>query len=81
MYTDLHDYANEDGPTAEEEEQMEELLPVVKAQLEEYTGFNDGDVLDYLWDNYLEVDATVAEMKKKFKKKGEWVVYRFYFVI
>lgn len=42
---------------------MELLLPAVKAQLTEYSGFTDADIREYLWESYLEVDPTVKELK------------------
>lgn len=63
--TDLNDYAQDfsDGPTQEEEEQMDELLPGLKAQLKDHTGFTDDDVREALWESYMEVEPALKELK------------------
>lgn len=66
---DLVDYANEeydDEMTAEDEEQLALLVPRVKSQLSDYTGYTYDDVMNELWDCYMDVDQTVINMKSEY---------------
>ncbi|KAH3685602.1 hypothetical protein WICPIJ_003432 [Wickerhamomyces pijperi] len=68
-YTDEEQYDNQDDieMTEEEEAKMYELAPLVMEQLEDYKGFTEQDVLRTLYNNYNDLNDTVAEMKSKFE--------------
>lgn len=64
---DLEDYGNsdyEDGPNMEEEEQIEQILPLVKKEL---VGIivNDDIIRESIWANYMEIEPTVKELKSE----------------
>ncbi|KAH3679080.1 hypothetical protein WICMUC_001276 [Wickerhamomyces mucosus] len=58
-------YDDDDEITPEDEEKINILIPVIKADLQEYTGFSDLDIKDTLWNNYLEIEPTIKELKSK----------------
>lgn len=68
---DLNDYLSDDQPTPEEEDQIEALLPVVK---KEVPTAPDDAIREALWQNYIEVERTVTELKKKFKGMYQWII-------
>lgn len=67
---DLHDYANEeydddlnDEITPEDDEKINQLIPEVKKELSDYTGFDYDDMYNELWECYLDVSETVKNLK------------------
>ncbi|CCH43259.1 hypothetical protein BN7_2807 [Wickerhamomyces ciferrii] len=50
---------------SEDEEKMDEMLPLVKAELKDYTGYTDKDITDSLWNNYFELEPTLKELKSE----------------
>ncbi|GMM33952.1 ribosome dissociation factor GTPase [Saccharomycopsis crataegensis] len=71
---DLHDYANDDYDegdeiSPEDDEKIQELIPQVKKELSQYTGFTYDDIYNEIWECYMEVDEAISSLKKKFKKK------------
>ena len=68
---DLHDYANDDYDegdeiSPEDDEKIQELIPQVKKELSQYTGFTYDDIYNEIWECYMEVDEAISSLKSEF---------------
>lgn len=45
---------------------MDAIVPIIKDEMKEYTGFTDKDIRDSLWFNYLELEPTLKELKSMY---------------
>ena len=61
---EFDDYLNDD-----EYELMNEVFPTLKAQLQDYQGWDNLSLKLALFDNNFDLESTLAELKKTLKKK------------
>lgn len=75
-YSDYEEF-NEDALTNEEYDLYHENLPKVKAEIAKHNpDISELDLKEALYENYFEIDPTVAELKQRFpKKKGMFIQF------